>query len=1103
MRFSCVVFYLSILFFKSVLIGSSAYAQSLSECAPLSLSQVQANEDLLQVNAVKIGRYFISHSMDSYFIAGRTMLPISQVADAIGLNVLRNDSNIELSHAQSTCELQIFLNESPFNIGLNTAKSGQMLWTQDEFDTYLDVVFLETLFDGEVNIDYSEQLVHIQTELEIKPIGESKSKPGTSFSSIKPDFFIADQYHLSTFPSADINLSYNYDDESSQNNYDARLNAYFDSFYQSTELRLNHNDNDSFQRLKFSRDFRVGVKKAPVSNIGYELGDIFTTQDNLVNSTNLGSGFHLYTGSKNQFNSFNSISIQETVSPGWRGELYRNGQFVSAQSVNLENQLIFNDVPAFFGSNRYELRLFGPDGQQETRTKTYQMGKEQQVKDKFDIELFSVEPGKNFIDEDNNGTLPYTRASKVGVSYGFSQDLTAGLSVQSLDNNTTGDSQDYITASLYKQVGPGAFNFELGTEMGEGVAVFGGYSGYWLDQYNVSVDVSHFDSFSSQIRSESADLESQLRARISGSSSLWGGLGWNASLAQQFNRETDDNLQALFSTTKAIRGGAISSSFSYNQKEGLNRTFNNLYWVQNFDIASISVGLNWFPFDDFDIRSSNIEARWATDSRLFQISRFRYQPDSVDKYSLNHQLNWRTPHFTLTSGVTINDSGDWEFRAGFVTSIGYDYVNNKPRFSHKKSSNTGNLHLLSFLDRDRNGTLSAGDKPLPNIKFAGNSDWRHSETNQYGQAVLMGASTSGQQHVAIDLASLRDPFLFPKYEKLAVKTHPGGLNRIMLPVLSFSDIEGSVYLKGKLGSRPVMGVPILLMQGEELVAKSTTESDGYYAFSRVSPGQYAIQISKEYLGKKHWVVQTMPSIINVSEQGDIIWLSDLILGDDNSKARDKSGASGAIEPSQGNARQYNIENQFFVQIGVFKKARSANVILNALPNKNNNSEFQTNLFRNGSNGVTYIAVGPYGEREQAQQALNSIKSSSRLSSSFVVLGSKYSGSEFEQQKNKTNLEQTASTSSDLKQTRLKLLQGKNLCQLGSYGDVSNIDMAAVQKDDNLVVTQKIMNNLRYYTLLRLPPEQFDRTERIQLQNSCEKVTHLLTGNKGWWRVWAE
>jgi|GEM_PF-3215046 len=1107
-------------------------------CEDFQLTQIYADDELLSVNALKVGKYFWSHSLDSYYVNGRMMLPVSQIADIVGMTLRRSGNEIDFAHPDSSCAFTVELQERPFSNGNIPRADLNGYWTQDQFDTYVDIRFLEQLTGAAAQISLAEQLIVLDTASAIKPISAQKSVPKTTFSSVEPEYQVADQYHLSTFPSVDLNLSYSFDDESSTSDYDARLNAYFDTFFQATELRLNHNDTSNTQRLKFSREFRVGAPQESVDKIGYEFGDIFTTQDNLVTSVNLGEGVYFYTGERNQFNAFNEISIQETVSPNWRGELYRNGQFVAAQNANNENQLVFNSVPAFFGFNRYELRLFGPDGQQETRIKTYQMGREQLVENKLDIELYHVRPGNNFIDDDSQ-TQSFEQASKLGVSYGFSQDLTAGLSVQSLRSANADENDEYVTASLYKQYGPGAFNLEVSGQRDQGFALFGGYSGYWMEQYNVSLDVTHYDDFTSQIRPESSDVRSQIRGRIAGASELWGGFGWSGVLTQQFNETEDDNFQALFSATKNVAGGALSASINYNERDGIDRTFNNLYWVQNFKFATVSVGLNWFPFDDFDIRSSNLEARWNSQNRLFQISRLTYQPDSEARYSLNHQLNWRTRNFTLSSGVTVNDEGEWEFRAGFVTSIGYDYVGNTPRFSHKRSSNTGNLHLLAFLDRDRNGQLTQGDAALQNVKFAGNSDWRFTETNEFGQALLMGASAGGTQQIGIDLASLKDPFLFPQYDKLAVKTHPGGLNRIMIPVVSYSDIEGSVYIEDGMGTRPALNIPVLLKRNKQIIANTRTESDGYFAFSKVSPGKYKIGIDEDYLADKRIQVLDDEPRVEVQEIGDVIWLEDIVLKrDDTANANrrekqtlDQTPSQANLPPAQPLQAKPLQEQGFWIQLGAFKQLASLNNIVKNLsePAKARLSKVQD------KSGTWFLVKGAENSKrigtnqafDTKRDALASVQTAKQNNSNtlaakgWVVPASKFKQALI-QPLSRVLTEEAAKTNSNSnpnsnQRPAQRLLQnGEYVCQLGVYRQFSQLPANTAQQfqqTPNALLVDKVVNGQPVQVALLTFAEPIFRatsagvngefsTEFNDQKAQCEGRNHALTGQAGWYRSWS-
>lgn len=1054
-------------------------AFSQSNCPSISLSYVSPDEDFLQVNALKIGKHVTSQSLDVYYFQNQPLFPMNQLSEILGFTFTRINERIEISGAQFACDIELLLRDN---------QQGAF-WTEDDFDIYLGVQVLEVLTEGTAQIKESEQLVTIETDREIKPITSIQQvQPGQLFS-ITPEFEIEDQYHLLTFPTIDLSASGNYINEDSETQYDLATNIYFDSLYHGTEWRVNLNEDSSSQRMKIFKSYRVGAKDDAISHVGYELGDVFTVQDNLVAATNIGQGVYFYTGKKNQFNAFNSISIQETIPPGWRGELYRNGQFIAVQQANTENQLIFNEVPAFFGFNRYELRLFGTEGQTESRFLTYQMGKEQLANNKLNMELYSVSPGKNSIDDDNVPLKGIKSVSKLSAFYGFNQSLTGGLSLHSLTDAETDSSAQYATANIYQQWGPGALSFEASKQLDAGEAYFLGYSGYLAESVNFTIDANYFDDFSSQIKPDTLDLESRVRARFSGSTQFLGGFGWSSSIAKQFTKEGKNQLTGQLSFTKSLTGGAISSVFNYNDQDGFERLFNSLYWVQNLGFATVSAGLEWYPLDGGDLRGSNVELRWDTDSKLFHVSRLTYQPDAPNKYRFNHRVNWKQDEFTLNAGAQVNEDGDWEVNAGFVTSFGYDYVKGRPSFSFRKTSDSGNLHLLSYLDVDRNKRLSKGDRPLSGVTFAGSSDWQKNSTNRYGQALLRASNSSGKQDLSIDLASLNDPFLHPVYEKLSVKTHPGGVNRILLPVVSYSDVEGSVYLKTERGSRPLNRVPVVLKNEQAVVKETITEMDGYFVFSRVEPGNYWVTVADDYLSDNGLFDNTVPEIISVEEQGDVIWLPDLILVNASNTQHNfapSSNVQNSSVESQSTILTDGFQNNKYIQIGVFKKNRSADVILNRI----NALSLPTLIKRNTKTGVSFILVGPYQDSAQANGILQSIRRVPTLEKAFIVNEQKFSGSEFlplESQK-------ATATATD-ESTNQWLATSDWVCQLASYTESASVP-PNLSNDARII--QRQVNGINYSTLfLRF---ESSLTQQEQKQRCETGKNSVLSGAKGWLRA---
>ena len=1001
--YSIFLFCLFALFSGSGVVNAdegNALSLSTPACDDFQVTQIYVDEEQLSVNAVKVGAHFWSRSMDSYYANNRILLPVTQIADIIAMPLDKNRNKITFQHPDASCSFTVELQERSFSNDAIPKNSKTGFWTQDEFDTYIDIRFLEQLVGATADVNLAKQLIILTSDTQLKPVTSQKAIPKRPISILHPEHHVSDRYHLSTFPSVDLNLSCDFNNETSVGNYTAQLNAYFDTLFHGTELRFNQNDTSRFQRLKFSREFSLEDYQQSIAKVGYEFGDIFTASDNLITSSNLGKGIYLYAGEREGFSAFNEITLQETVSPNWRGELYRNGQFIASQQANNENQLSFDAVPAFFGFNRYELKLFGPDGQQETRIKTFKKGREQLVENKLNLELYHLNPRRNFIDSDSL-TQSFEEVSKLGLLYGVNQDLTVGLALKSLQQADSDKNERYITASFYKQHGAGVVNFEASAQQDKGYALFGGYSGHWMDNYNISLDVRHYNDFTSQIRPDSADVRSQIRGSIVGSSDLWGRVGWRASVKKQFNHIKKDNVQALFSATKNIRGGAISSNFNYSQKDGFDSISNNVFWVQSFRFGTLSMGLHWLPFEQFNVKSSYIEGRWRSNNKFSQISRLTYRPNNEARYSLKHRLNWRSRHFTFSTGVTVNDRGDWQFVAGFSTSIGYDYVRKAPRFSKKRSANLGNLHLLAFIDRNRDGSFNDGDAPLQNVKFAGNQNWKFTKTNEYGQALLMGATSSGNQHIGIDITSLEDPFLSPQYDKVSVKTHAGGLNRVEIPVVPHSDLEGFIYVEENTGARPAYNVPVLLKNNGEVVANSATESDGYFAFSRIFPGHYKIAIDQDYLIDKRMLPFDEELSLTVKGVGDVIEVDDIILKsaserfvqNKTNELLDQTRLSGSATYSSQITPKFE---GYWVQLGVFQHLKSLNKSLRTLPKMISNSLHKIQ----SETGLWYLVSGAkpqqaFATKSEASSELQLARENSNpdslLSHAFIISDAKFNG----------------------------------------------------------------------------------------------------------------
>src|SRR3546814_10416771 len=61
--------------------------------------------------------------------------------------------------------------------------------------------------------------------------------------------------------------------------------------------------------------------------------------------------------------SFDKTSFRGDLPAGWDAELYRNGQLLAFATLNGDGRYEFLDVPLQYGTNRFEIVLYGSQGQ--------------------------------------------------------------------------------------------------------------------------------------------------------------------------------------------------------------------------------------------------------------------------------------------------------------------------------------------------------------------------------------------------------------------------------------------------------------------------------------------------------------------------------------------------------------------------------------------------------------------------------------------------------------------------------------------------------------------------------------------------------------------
>jgi hypothetical protein len=98
---------------------------------------------------------------------------------------------------------------------------------------------------------------------------------------------------------------------------------------------------------------------------------------------------------------------------------------------------------------------------------------------------------------------------------------------------------------------------------------------------------------------------------------------------------------------------------------------------------------------------------------------------------------------------------------------------------------------------------------------------------------------------------------------------------VEFPVISTSEVDGTVYLLGKTGRRGIGDALVELVDSQGAVVMSTpSSSDGFYLLRQVMPGRYTLRISPAQATKLA-LASMLERPIRVMPDGDFISGQDL------------------------------------------------------------------------------------------------------------------------------------------------------------------------------------------------------------------------------------
>ncbi|MDB5929312.1 MAG: hypothetical protein JWR60_1019 [Polaromonas sp.] len=611
----------------------------------------------------------------------------------------------------------------------------------------------------------------------------------------------------------------------------------------------------------------------PLRARSFSLGNILVPSvANVMTSSGTGRGVSVSNRPLDQPTSFDRQSLRGDLPPGWDVTLYYNEALMGFQASRADGLYAFDDLPLSFGRNEFLLVFNGPLGQMRNERKN------------FLLDQSIVKPGEFLYSLAEHRADTGERRSVARFDMGLTPAIAASVGLVRMPRPlaSQGGLQDSQTRS-YAQLGLRGYSewAIVSSELTFGQGGMLADLGLKTRVAGFSVDLQHIQiqgDFDSDVFSTSGNpIKMRDKLRVLGTLAPPGLPRMPVALEVQRellkSGETHDMASGRLSVMYA--GTSATNALSWQRAGGAASIYGSLQLSRRMAGIGLSGQMGY---------SLKPEAR--LDSLAFTADRNLNSGYRVNA-GLLHAFAGRT---TLVSGGVSKNFGRFALAVSGSYSSQRDLavglqlfvaLGRKPRTGEwfadaVPMAGMGAVSARAFVDGNLNGIRDPHEELVPNAGFIINSGGRHPARSAEDGTAFIGRLPPGRYtDIALDPATLEDPLWKPHTEGVRVLPRPGLVQMLEFPVVSTSELDGTVYLVGDKGRRGIGDAMVELVNSQGAVLMSTpSSSDGFYLLRQVLPGRYTLRISPEQTSKLA-LASTRELTVDVMPEGDFISGQDL------------------------------------------------------------------------------------------------------------------------------------------------------------------------------------------------------------------------------------
>ena len=576
-------------------------------------------------------------------------------------------------------------------------------------------------------------------------------------------------------------------------------------------------------------------------------GDVQGLATPLVTDPGVGRGAVVTNRPVERRDRFDRTDFRGALPRGWDAELYRNGQLLAFAQDRADGRYEFLDVPLQYGQNRFEIVLYGPQGQTRREVRNVPVG------------LDSIPPRKTYywagVFEDQSDLIDLGAARPLGSgwrgSFGLERGLDSKTSVAATLSSIYLDDvarRNFAEVSTRRALGAALVEVSGAAEDNGGVSgraqVIGqaGSTLYtvetiWADGFrsdrilqnvtglhSVSIDQSfgsgsgtlpmHLDArlTTRSTGIDTIDVASRISANM-GLVSLTGEVSWH-----------DDRVPSGIDPPGILETGLLA-----NARVGRVRVRGEARFRVTPETRFEAMALVSEWSSGHADRSNDWRAEIGYDRSLGRGRAGLGYIRKFDRFALNASAEAATDG-SVAAGLSVAFSIGPDPRSGGSMRVTTD-----------KLAQRGSALVRVWRDLNGNGVHDPGEPWETGVQATAGRVAVETPTDARGEVVIDGLEPYQPVLVGIDASSLPDPRVQPAIAGRVATPRPGVAAIVELPLVSAGDIDGTLV---RSGGGTIEGVDLELLDTERrVVAHSQTEFDGFFLFENIPYGRYTMRIA--------------------------------------------------------------------------------------------------------------------------------------------------------------------------------------------------------------------------------------------------------------------